>query len=227
MARPIPANAIVASSTAMMASPAEGCGRQPSASATPTRIDDLDDLDGDDRDDLRREQHRPAEWRGTEPFQDAIAAFERGGDPEADHRRGHDREREHAGSEEVHPVRGARRQHRNEGEEHEEHDGYAERDEQRLPSLEGHAGLGTDLCPQRPGAHARLRPLRPRLGASRARRRSDGGTGQPEEDVLEPLPSGPEVAEREVPLRQPGRERGDESGRRRGGDEVLAGRAFA
>ena len=206
----------------MTASPAAGCGRQPRASETPTRMTIWATSTAMHRDDLRREQHGPAEWRGAETFQDAIAAFEGGGDPEADHRRGHDREREHAGSEEVHTVRGCplaatgTRVKKT-------------RSTTGMPSVTSNVSprssvirVSAPICARSAlRAHARLRPRRPRRsdpGPPSTRRPSAAASGpvKPEEDVLEPLASGAEVAEGEVPLRQPGRESGDESGSRRG-----------
>ena len=82
------------------------------------------------------------------------------GDPEAHHRRGHDRECEDAGSQEVDTMTTARWQDRHKREKDEEHDRNPQCDEQRLPAFEGHPGLGCDLSPKRSEVHARALPFR-------------------------------------------------------------------
>ena len=71
--------------------------------------------------------------------------------------------------------------------------------------------------------------------ASTSRRRGTGvgtnrfsdRTGEAEEDILEPLSARPQIAQGEVPLRQPGRESSHQRRDGRSGHEVLTGGPFA
>ena len=110
---------------------------------------DLDGFYGDDRDDLRGEQPRPPERGGAEPLQHAVAPLETRRDPEAHHRRRHDRQCEDAWREEVDRMLIAGGQHVDLGEEDEEEGGDAEGDEEGFSSLQRHRDLGGNLCPQR------------------------------------------------------------------------------
>ena len=65
---------------------------------------DLEDLDDDDRADLRGEQLAAGERGGAEQLEHAGRALEAGGDGEADHRGRHHGEGEDAGDEEVDRV---------------------------------------------------------------------------------------------------------------------------
>ena len=136
MASPIPAKAIVARRTATTARPADGCGRHTNASATADEDDHLDDLDHDDRRRSWRSGARAcrAAWHPSR-FKYAITTLEGCRYPEAHHRRGHDHERNNAGSQEVDTMLTARRQDRHKGEKDEEDDGNPQRDQQRLASF--------------------------------------------------------------------------------------------
>ncbi len=122
----------------------------------------LQQLDGDDRDDLGAEQARPAERRGAQSLEHAVAALEAGGDAERHHGGRHHGEREDAGHEEVRRRCRRRRDHGDLREEDQEHDRDAEGEQQRLAAAQGHVDLGAGLGRQ--GAEE-LAPVRAAVAA--------------------------------------------------------------
>ena len=80
---------------------APAAGFQPSCEPDGQQDGRLQQLDGDDRDDLGAQEAWPPERGGAEPLEDAVAALEAGGDAERDHRGRHDGERQDPGHEEV------------------------------------------------------------------------------------------------------------------------------
>src|SRR5207248_311427 len=101
--------------------------------------------------------------RRPQPLEDAVAAFEPGGDPQADHGRRHDRQGQHAGNQEVERVAVAAVEVEvHVAEEGQDPDGDAERDDEALAPPEGELRLHLDLGSDTPQAHDRLR-LRARL----------------------------------------------------------------
>ena len=112
---------------------------------------------------LGREQPAARERRRAEPLQHAVAALEAGRDPERHHRRGHHRERQHAGHEEVDRVLEVGRDRRVDlGEEHEDPERDRERDDQVLAAAELQHELGSRLRDER------LRLIGDRAGARSA-----------------------------------------------------------
>jgi hypothetical protein len=93
---------------------------------------ELHDLDGDHRADLGCDQSWSPQWCCAESFEDVIAAFEAGADPEADHRRAHRRQGKDARRQKVDRIVRVGRQHVDKAEEHEQHHRYAQRQQQLL-----------------------------------------------------------------------------------------------
>ena len=124
----------------------------------------LEELDGDDGDDLCGQQAGSAQRGGAQPFEDAVAALEAGADAEGGHRRRHDGQGQDARNEEVDRVVGAGGQHVHRREEQQEHHRDAQGKEDGLPVGEDHGHLGPQLGHERP--HQReprdRRPREPR-----------------------------------------------------------------
>ena len=120
----------------------------------------LEQLDGDDGDDLGSEQTGPAERRRAQPLQHPVAALEAGGDPERDHGRRHDGQRQDAGYEEVDRRGRGGGDDGDLGEEEEEDDGDAQREQEGLPAAQGHEDLGAGLRGERARPHRRPRRRR-------------------------------------------------------------------
>ena len=135
-------------------------GENPRAGA-PTERDPHDhndrrlcQLDEQDVGRLRGEQAATRQRCRAQPLQDAVAAFVAGGDAEADHRRRHHRQREHARNEEVDRIRKV-----GDGvdlrEEHEDSERDRQRDEEALGPPEREQQLDPGLSCDRPRLHGR------------------------------------------------------------------------
>ena len=107
--------------------------------------DQLQQLDGEDGEHLRGDELAASQRRGAETLQNHVAALEPGGDAEADHGGGHDREGDHAGQEEVGGFLRTGGEHVDEREEGEQQHGDDERQEQLLAVAQHEHDLGPQL----------------------------------------------------------------------------------
>ena len=146
---PMPANAIVPSSSSPTAGTIPTGTSQPSATPTATTSTTCTTSSARTVAVLAIEQSAARQRRRAEPLEHAVAALEAGRDAERHHRRRHDRERQHAGHEEVDRVRVVGRDRVDLGEEHEDAERDRQRDDHVLAPPELQHGLGPRLRDER------------------------------------------------------------------------------
>ena len=175
----------------------------------------LEDLDQHDGGDLGAQQAGPAQRRRAEALEDAVAALESGGDAQRDHRRRHHGQGQDPGHEEVDGLLVRRGDHVHGGEEDEEDDRDAHRQQQGLTAPQGHEHLGPGLGHERPHAPPPAAAVDAGLPAAPCARGGWCRCGEFqgrrahrfEVDLLERAP-GHQVGQRGVAGRQPGGQRG-------------------
>ena len=137
----------------------------------------LEELDAHDGGDLGAEQAGPAQRRGPEALEHAVAALEPGGDAQRHHGGRHDGQGEDARHEEVDGRLTRRGHHVHGGEEQQEDDRDAHGQQQRLAAAQCHEHLGPGLGRQRPHVRPPRRRSRRREGRGEAGSASGGVTG--------------------------------------------------